>query len=328
MTRRAGPLDQFTAVRTLADSLYGKVRLAQHNVTKQLVAIKISDLSKLRKTKSLDDPLSETAALRELLAVDPEGDGSEHIAQLIVEATEGNYHFAISDFCAGGDLYSVCAQASPGLDKTARYFLQMCRGVEYLHRNDFVHLDLSLENILLGGKSSQQVKICDFGVAQKCPPGYLFNSRDGTSKHRPGKTRYMAPEVFAGKPFCGKKADVFTLGVDLFILLTGVPPFELPSRTDARFVYLADGKLRHLLNHWGHADIPDEVVELLSCMLCPEASRWSIKEVLSHPWLLDEASRVRFSGIAGMSVDAESANDDDSDAKDDSFSSSVDLRKP
>jgi len=166
-------------------------------------------------------------------------------------------------------------------DSVARkFFKQLVSGVEYIHNNMICHLDLSLENMLLS--ENEELKICDFGLAREMKDISKFPAE---LRNKPGKLGYMAPEIFAGQPFDGKLADIYSMGVILFIILTGVPPFEMSSDSDARFRLIYNGYLRKLLKTWNFLGIIlEEAIDLLSHMLCPVEKRFSLENIIVHPW--------------------------------------------
>ena len=88
--------------------------------------------------------------------------------------------------------------------------------LKYMHDLNMVHRDLKLENLLLTDNIS--VKFADFGFAKKQLPGTQLKSVRGTMT-------YMAPEIKLGLKYDGKAADVFSLGVILFIIVVGIFPF-------------------------------------------------------------------------------------------------------
>jgi len=100
----------------------------------------------------------------------------------------------------------------------------------------------------------------------------------------------MAPEVYAELPYNGLKADVFSLGVILFILLTRYPPFETASPTDPFYSFITKSSstkqgLQSLLKFLKINNLSNQAVDLLSKMLCPERTRISISEVIKHPFM-------------------------------------------
>ena len=100
-------------------------------------------------------------------------------------------------------------------------FRQLVGCVAWMHSKGVCHLDLSLENAMIASRSAKHgnlVKIIDFGLAKRCPNGRF------TNKQRVGKTSYMAPEVFARKKYDPRAADIWSLGVMLFMMLIGYDP--------------------------------------------------------------------------------------------------------
>ncbi|RHY26490.1 hypothetical protein DYB32_007561 [Aphanomyces invadans] len=230
----------------------------------------------------------------------------------------------VLEYCAFGELFDHLARhnqrqphlhpsqpqrmSQPSPNKTppaymserqaATWFRQIVDGVRHIHANGIAHRDLSLENVLLDANQH-----CRF-VARSCPTlhhihdvvgricDFGLSSREGKScLGRVGKTFYMAPEVYFGdhQRYNGSarsrfKADIWSLGILLFILLSGIPPLEVPSEIDARFRIIRQEGVQELAKMWGLA-ISNEALDLLSFILRarPE-ERPSLDEILSHPW--------------------------------------------
>lgn len=120
----------------------------------------------------------------------------------------------------GGELFDYVANSGPFSEAICKYyFKQMLQGIHYIHSKGFSHRDLKPENILLD--KMYDIKIVDFGFA--CP----LSGRDesGFSRSVIGTPGYMAPEIIARQPYQGQVVDLFALGVILFILYSGHPPF-------------------------------------------------------------------------------------------------------
>ena len=109
--------------------------------------------------------------------------------------------------------------------------MQMANGVSHIHSNRYAHLDIKLNNVFLD--SLFNVKIGDFGSAIKL-------TKNGKTNRRRGTTSYMAPEVKShtktSKKFDAYKADIYSLGVCLFILLFKTYP-KRPDPTEPRLEY-------------------------------------------------------------------------------------------
>lgn len=129
------------------------------------------------------------------------------------------FDYMTMEFCRNGDLFDLVKKTgklSEGLAKNL--FHQLLDGIEFLHNNVGVaHLDLKLENILVS--DAFELKLCDFGFYEEL--------KSKVCKNR-GTHGYRAPETYFqnNDGFDGAKADMFSLGVILFIMIFGVPPFN------------------------------------------------------------------------------------------------------
>jgi len=101
-----------------------------------------------------------------------------------------------------------------------------------------------------------------------------------------GKLYYMAPEVFRNNiPFDGHAIDMFAVGVILFLMVTGIPPWERPTESDDRFRYMTEGYLVQMLREWNLGLSPD-LMDLLQRMLYRDPIiRLSLEQVRAHPWM-------------------------------------------
>ena len=130
----------------------------------------------------------------------------------------------------GGDLLSAMEQEPEekfSEYQSCCYFRQLVAALSFIHAQGLVHRDVSLENLLLCGN---QVKLCDFGLAAYHKP--MPPAGPGLTE-LVGKIIYMAPEVYKKRPcYDGRRADAWSAGVCLFIMLTGAPPLSKPNRTD------------------------------------------------------------------------------------------------
>merc|ERR1719361_627887 len=176
---------------------------------------------------------------------------------------------------------------------------------QWLHNDmGIAHLDISLENILIKHgtfvemqdgdetvftiNSNVQIKICDFGLAEMFQEDPVTQQRDFMCAKFCGKTNYKAPEVYAKEAnFDARKADVWSLGVVLFCMLVGSPPYNKPSESDQAYLYVKNGIIDQLLFQWERNHfITLKVLDLMHKMLCYESEeRVLVADVLQHPWL-------------------------------------------
>merc|ERR1712216_613472 len=115
-----------------------------------------------------------------------------------------------------------------------------------MHANGVVHRDISLENVLLHGDNT--VRVVDFG--QAVPVWDTLTGRVKMHRGRASKAYYRAPEMYTGE-YQGPPIDMFALGVLLFIMAVGTPPWDNATRTDQRFRYIQDHSVGAILNAWG-----------------------------------------------------------------------------
>ncbi|KAF0759003.1 hypothetical protein AaE_003776 [Aphanomyces astaci] len=128
----------------------------------------------------------------------------------------------------------------------------------------------------------------DHFVFEYCNRGALFDvMEDATDKQL--DPYYIAPEVFDNvAPYDPSKADVWSLGIILFLLLTGVPLVNLPSKMDESYMFLSRFGLKKLIQGWELEDfVSDDAANLLEKMLCINPNqRCTLQEVAQHPYVL------------------------------------------
>lgn len=152
-----------------------------------------------------------------------------------------------------------------GIDEklALRFIFQLAKAIQYLHQRNIVHRDIKPENILLDEKFN--IKLCDFGWACKIRQHELRTSICGTEE-------YMSPEIFT-KRMHNKSVDIWCLGILLYELLMGVPPFsgdDLKNKIVNKRIMIKN-------------DISPEVKDLLKGLLKRDSKkRYNIDEVLNH----------------------------------------------
>ena len=161
---------------------------------------------------------------------------------------------------------------------------QVFRGINYWHSNNIVHRYLKPENLLLentvshedlGGKKTMKIKIIDFGTAQEFEVGGKKKMEE-----RYGTPYYIAPDVL-NKSY-NEKWDIWSLGVILYILLVGYPPF---NGSDDKKIIEAVKKGKYTLDEPEWDDVSEEAVDLVKRWLTygPD-KRISASEALEHSW--------------------------------------------
>jgi hypothetical protein len=140
-----------------------------------------------------------------------------NVVQFIGACTRKPHLCIIFEFMRGGSVYDfIRRHGHLRIVAVLRIAVEVCRGMEYLHKRKIVHRDLKAANLLLDEHGT--VKIADFGVARVLDGAGVMTAETGTY-------RWMSPEVIEHKPY-NEKADVFSFGVVLWELLTGLVPYS------------------------------------------------------------------------------------------------------
>ena len=126
--------------------------------------------------------------------------------------------FMVLEYVEGGDVLNYMQSTGAVSESTARNWTrQLVDAISYLHQLDITHRDLKLENLLLD--SEHNIKLCDFSFIKGTSSRQLSETFCGSRS-------YTAPEILLGIPYDPKKADVWAIGVILYIFVTGVMPFD------------------------------------------------------------------------------------------------------
>ena len=282
-------LDGFTLSRTLGSGFSAKVKLGTSQDGTEY-ALKIFRLDNPqfneRAFKLLKEEVDATTQLDHQHVV-KYFEFKERATMIKSSGQQVEVAYIAQEMIAGGELFDYVANSGPFSEEICKYFFkQMLQGVHYIHSKGFSHRDLKPENILLD--KMYDVKIVDFGFA--CP----LEGRDGSGTNRSviGTPGYMAPEILSRQPYQGQVVDLFALGVILFILYSGHPPFAMANEEDNYYKLLATN--RSDLFWKAHSNpqrkpegfYSEEFKDLLTCMLqFHPHQRLCIADIIGHPWL-------------------------------------------
>uniref|UniRef100_A0ACD5XWQ3 Uncharacterized protein n=1 Tax=Avena sativa TaxID=4498 RepID=A0ACD5XWQ3_AVESA len=190
----------------------------------------------------------------------------------------------VMELCAGGELFHRLEERGCFPEhEAATLFRYLMEVVAHCHSKGIVHRDLKPENILLVSKSpSSLIKLADFGLATYTQPGQRLS---GTV----GSPFYIAPEVLAGG--YNEAADVWSSGVILYILLSGIPPFWGKTKSKI-FECIRSTELRFPSDPWDR--VSDSAKELIAGMLRRDPrQRLTAEQVLGHSWIREHADDSR-----------------------------------
>ncbi|CAD8123643.1 unnamed protein product [Paramecium sonneborni] len=186
----------------------------------------------------------------------------------------------ILEYMDKGDLFEFIAKTGFFEESLCRYyFKQLTQTVDFIHGKGFVHRNLKLESILLDRKFN--LKLCNFACAQ-----YSNKYKDGKLKTKVGTKNYQAPEVLYGAIYDGVKADVFSLGVILFIMYKGQPPFLKANQQDALYNLIIQENYKQFWEvHSQKIEFSFDFKELFLGMINPNPDkRFNLEDVKNSKW--------------------------------------------
>eukprot|EP00806_Schmidingerella_arcuata_P000006 Macronucleus_1002.p1 GENE.Macronucleus_1002~~Macronucleus_1002.p1 ORF type:complete len:302 (+),score=87.86 Macronucleus_1002:1-906(+) len=277
----ANQLDQYAITRKASEGCSNPVIIASHKLTGAKVAIKSIEKNKYARLQK-EDRVSEAEALE--LCQD-----SAHIVNLIEKFTFQGEIYLVTKYASGGDLLQYCLKQEQTGSKTwmsearaKHIFRQLALGLNDMHEQGLMHRDLKLLNIFMCDDTDMpRVKIGDLGLTVRLQPGEGLIKRAGT-------VAFMAPEVVLEEP-CDFKSDIYSLGIILYTLISSHLPFEADQYTTENMVNLIECEIPFDKPEW--QNISPGCIELLSHMLKNDQTRrFSIKQVLTHPWVTTESS--------------------------------------
>jgi len=207
-TERVGP---YRFIRTLGKGAEGVVKLAinSDDESRGKCAVKIMKRGNIACLARIDREI-EAMVLLEHPTV---------CACLEVLETESSICLVV-EYCAGGHIEDYISPTRPMTESAARfYFTQLIDGLSYCHEHCVCHRDLRIENLMLDNKGD--LKITDFGHA-----GIFQQGWDVFQTMLVGSLSHLAPEQVLGTVYSGEKIDMWSVGVILYIMITGTAPFR------------------------------------------------------------------------------------------------------
>lgn len=238
-------------------------------------AIKVVDRNKLTE--------EDAAALIDEVTILKEFD-HPHVIKLFDFFEEPNTYYLVMERMSGGELFDRIVAKLYYNEKEAR---DVCKtlldAVNYCHENNVAHRDLKPENLLLlSAENDSEVKIADFGFAKRVFVPNSLTTQCGT----PG---YVAPEILEGLPY-DTAADMWSVGVILYILLGGYPPFIEKNQRDL-FRKIRRGEYEFHEEYWGA--VSQDAKNLISSLLAVDPKkRLAAEEALSNNWIMGDDAEL------------------------------------
>lgn len=206
-----------------------------------------------------------------------------NVVKLFEVYQDKNCVFLVLEYLDGGELFDYITDRDHLTEAdAARFFKQMMSAIIYCHKNRICHRDLKPDNFMLASKDQDAyIKLIDFGLSRSF---YKFQGEGQGEiirmETRVGTSLYMAPEVLT-KNYTNA-CDTWSLGVILYIMLCGCPPFD---GEDDQEIYAAIKNLDYDFNDEVWNEVSDDAKDLISKILVEEKRRITPKEALNHPWV-------------------------------------------
>lgn len=249
--------------KTLGVGSFGKVKLAQHELTGHKVAIKILNKRKMSRNADMEEKVRREVKILRLFL-------HPHIIRFYEVIENETDIFFVMEYVNAGELFDyIVEKGRLNEDEARHFFQQIISGVEYCHRNMVVHRDLKPENLLVDSK--RNVKMADFGLSNVMCDGHFLKTSCGSPN-------YAAPEVISGNLYAGPEVDVWSCGVILYALLCGSLPFD--DGNISNLFKQIKGGIYTLPSHLS-AGAKDLIPRIL---VVDPLKRYTIPEIKQHPW--------------------------------------------
>jgi serine/threonine-protein kinase len=247
---------EFTVGPLLGQGGFAAVFRARDNVLNRDVAVKVLDVERAPEAVVAERFIREAQTVARL--------EHPHIVPIYKVGRQEEIFYLIMRYIDGPSLAQLLdSQKKLEIGDAARIARQVADALAYAHTHEIVHRDIKPDNILLD--KSGHVLVTDFGIAKAAQAAK--EKKNGASLTNEGVVvgtpQYMSPEQASAEPLDGR-SDVYSLGIVLYEMLTGSPPFDGDSAADilARQLTEIPEPIRHL-----RADVPEEMAVVIDRML-------------------------------------------------------------
>ena len=290
----------YQTTKTLGSGAFGVVKLAHKRGIEKQFAIKCISKKSIIQARMGDQVMKEISIMKKL--------DNDFIVKIEDVLMSEDFVYIAMEYAEGGQLWEkVATKGKLSENACKKYTWQMCSALAYCHSRNICHRDIKPQNILLD--KNDNIKLADFGFASimevdELKKGFdkkaAFSetkrlttieeamehstdtdefemSMEATSKETKtmstfcGTISYMAPEIEKQDKYFGDKADVWSLGIVVYVLLNGFMPFK---ENDVR------------KNSYKPRGMGEQAQDFLSRMLVVSpGQRWSMSQLLKHPWI-------------------------------------------
>lgn len=291
-------INDYELIKVIGTGAFGIVRLCRHKETGAIRAMK--QMSK--KDMFNKNQVQHVNAEKEALSVAKD----DWVVGLHATFQDDSYLYMVMDYLPGGDLMTQLMRKDTFTeDETRFYIAELVEAIDYIHTNlHYIHRDIKPDNIVFD--SEGHIHLLDFGLCKHNPPqpaadvdvadaGNLEQPESRSAgprvpRHPPrekmqsvvGTPDYMGPEVYRNDPY-GKECDYWSLGIIMFEMLFGGPPFSDERHEPA----VTSGRVMHWKKHFVMPDDPDvspEARDLIRGLICDHQDRLTADQIRVHPF--------------------------------------------
>lgn len=273
--------DDYDFGKVLGSGTFSNVKMATDKKSNRKVAVKIIDKTNLEVNKeSLKTEVKILKSVR-----DP------NIVDLYDVYETDTKVFLVMELLTGGELFDRIVNVYPDgySEETASTLIKkIVQSIKYLHKLGIVHRDLKPENLLYQSPHDDAaIKITDFGLAKIANGELLLKTACGTPN-------YVAPEVLLNNGY-GPAVDMWSIGVILYILLCGFPPFYSENTPDL-FDQIIHGKYDFPSPYWDR--VSSQAKDLIKNLLQVDPQiRFTPDDCLNHPWITGHTEKEKLPKI-------------------------------
>ena len=281
---------KFYLIKKIGEGSSGKVYLGIHkddlnyqNDNAKYYSIKIMNTEKIDLNIFKNEiELLEKINHKNILKIFAYGYGPKISLDKTKNKQPKEFYYIVMEYLMHGELFKYIANVVVnenigfGENFGRLIFSQLLDGLEAMHNLNICHRDIKLNNILIG-ENDYILKYVDFGMATE---------NRGKSQSFLGTPNYAAPELLLKYPYYGKSEDIFSLGITLFVLVTGRLPFKLALPNDNLYKYIAKGDYVQFWKNKKSMDLSPSFMELFNNMIAFDfTQRPSISEIRQSTWM-------------------------------------------
>ena len=291
--------DQYEIISKLGEGNFSIVYLSTHKLTKERVAIKVLDKTKIKNISDKTRIEREISILKKL----------HHFNIINIYSTieDKNTIYIIQEFVSGKDLLEyITSKRSLDEKEACHIFQQLIFCVEYIHKLNISHRDLKPDNILF--TNEKNIKLIDFGLSNfynnnnndnlnnnktnnnklnkkkiknKNNIINLYNNDNNSLSTPCGSPFYAAPEMLKGENYNGLYIDIWSCGIILYYMLTGNFPFYDNDNNNISILYKKIIEGRFNIPNYLSLNAKDLIKKIL---VTNPKKRIKINGILNHPW--------------------------------------------